>query len=542
MPVLLQITDSTTKSINIVETIKAISGTWPLVLIIIVTIFVIVYRRSLGKFIQRFNKVSGKTGPVEVNFEQTNIQEPPSNPGIIQGSNTNSNLKETMLEKGTEEVKKPTFFNIYKELKNGNLNKADEIFEEIQTKVTNSDEREKNNYSYLYFKFQYAGINTIEELEDLISKSKNKTNRITGLLFLGDCLVKAKQYSKAEENLRSAYMLCISDDEDRAVDIVLEIANCFSEASKPEDAIAYLKDIKKNFIKDKNIAKLYWKLASFFDSDSNWLERCLAIELAVKHDPTSKEYLFEAGYSYSNLYRETENKILPLSLLHYKELVSFSDNAAGYNNLGVAYSELQMPNKAVKNYKKAIDLKNTLAASNLAYKYIYQGFFEEAKTLLEQAKNETNVDKNVWQALKRIEDDVKEESNKESEVMQLAKATQAFIRKFGTEYFNDQRNSSIGISGKWKVNDFEVSIKQLSNPIYYEITWKDDKFKYSFTLDLNKNRAVISSGNYEKKEGGLIGKIVVFSILRENQIDVLFYNKQDSKSFFFTIISETSEL
>jgi hypothetical protein len=60
-----------------------------------------------------------------------------------------------------------------------------------------------------------------------------------------------------------------------------------------------------------------------------------------------------------------------LAMMHYQAMLRFEpDNFAALNNIGIVYSEWDMPIRRVFSYKKAIENGNTLADANLAHEYI----------------------------------------------------------------------------------------------------------------------------------------------------------------------------
>ena len=85
-------------------------------------------------------------------------------------------------------------------------------------------------------------------------------------------------------------------------------------------------------------------------------ERQVALlEKALSIRPAEHELRFEIAVRYSAMGRH------PLALYHYKILTREAPDGSNLNNLGVTYANLELPAKAVSQYKKAADVEETLA-------------------------------------------------------------------------------------------------------------------------------------------------------------------------------------
>src|SRR3546814_18822125 len=86
-----------------------------------------------------------------------------------------------------------------------------------------------------------------------------------------------------------------------------------------------------------------------------------------------------------------------MALFHYHSVPPEARDYGTWNNLGVAYENQKLPIKAIYSYKESKKLGNTLAMSNLAYRFLHAGFLDEAKSVCEEAAkvpdHHQNVDK-----------------------------------------------------------------------------------------------------------------------------------------------------
>jgi hypothetical protein len=162
------------------------------------------------------------------------------------------------------------------------------------------------------------------------------------------------------------------------------------------------------------------------------------------------------------------------------------ENDLALNNIGVAYSRLDMPIKSISHHKKAFDLKNTLAASNIALGYLGAGFADEAAQIIDKAREEKTVHANIGSTFSKISDNKDQERKKEKEVFDTAREQQRFMRSFGEAYFTLASNV-VDISGTWLLSDgTEATITQQKES--FSIDWTENKQVYGLKGELT-NRA-----------------------------------------------------
>ena len=173
-------------------------------------------------------------------------------------------------------------------------------------------------------------------------------------------------------------------------------------------------------------------------------------------------------------------------------MISFkSDDPAALNNIAVAYSQLDMPILAAKFYKKAIEKKETLAAANLAYKYMNAGFDEEASKILEEARKSDKIDPKVGEAISDIEKKRQNESKIEEKAIKKANEQQKFMLRFAEAYFV-KLPDCLEIARAWKSTEGnEIEIKQVKDKI--EGTWRKSNTDYKFEGNIVNRGAKITT-------------------------------------------------
>jgi len=130
----------------------------------------------------------------------------------------------------------------------------------------------------------------------------------------------------------------------------------------------------------------------------------------------SKDLLFDTAYACADA------DLQELALLHYEKLAQIDlRHSSALNNLGVVYANLKIPNLAVKNYKSAMAIDETLAAANFAHILIDAGVFDEAEKVLKEAQTKKEVHQNVAGALVKLEQEKKQSGDKSHRLLSFRK-------------------------------------------------------------------------------------------------------------------------
>ncbi len=155
-------------------------------------------------------------------------------------------------------------------------------------------------------------------------------------------------------------------------------------------------------------------------------DRALAImERMLEIEPDESYPRFSLAHQYSEL---GDNG---LSLFHYLRISAAHRSAAAWNNLGVQFQRLKLPIKSVAAYRKAEELGESLAMSNLAEKFLSVGFSSEAEAECNRALAIKDYHPNVAAALSKLRSAPAEEDAIESKALENAKLKSTFLREFG---------------------------------------------------------------------------------------------------------------
>jgi tetratricopeptide (TPR) repeat protein len=153
-----------------------------------------------------------------------------------------------------------------------------------------------------------------------------------------------------------------------------------------------------------------------FDQERRGLRLLEAYLDAVPYDHGTR---FDCAYQYAQLGE------IGLAIHHYSILASHPEDSERYdrvlNNLGASYDGQGMPGMALRRYREAYALGNTLAGANIAAKYIGVGMFDEAKSHLDEivVSHPKTYDENVALHLGNIVTTRHNEENKSKELETL---------------------------------------------------------------------------------------------------------------------------
>jgi hypothetical protein len=204
--------------------------------------------------------------------------------------------------------------------------------------------------------------------------------------MIGLCLAEAGRNKEAAEYFQQA-SAASEDPEDRAKSAELR-ATALSAIERADEAAEELQELIRNESDHQAQVILWSALADTFRRCNKTELRATAAHRVAALVGNDAERWFTAAYAYG----ECSSNFVPLSILCYLQALRFDGSyGAALNNLGVKYAELGLPILAVRGYRDAFDHGNTLAAGNLASKYLRAGFDSEAEKLVDEAQKHENV-------------------------------------------------------------------------------------------------------------------------------------------------------
>ncbi len=471
--------------IELIDTIK-----WPGALFLFLVFLSLLFRTQVKNWLERMNKFHFKGGGAEVSVggEMPKMETGQKVEGEEKVISEEKTSKETIE---TKELKEPvTTEDWAREMliafMDNDIERGKKAYKKLQECESNIDNRLHDEAWYYYLLFGCGDTSALKKLEDLAQKDgiapavKHIATR-----YIGYCYEKAGELDKAEVAFKLASECSSISESDRAVDKV-RLAVCLFKNDQKNEAFDLLIGEIAQASDESALAELYEGLANIYEMAKDLEMRAIALEKLITIQPNNIQLRFKAAYSYSQ--KDFDN----LALLHYKTMLSFkSDDPAALNNIAVAYGHLDMPILAAKYFKKAIEQKHTLAAANLAYKYMNAGFDEEASEILKEARKSDKIDPLVGEAISDIAKKRQDESKVEEKVIKKANEQQKFMLKFAEAYFVKILDCP-EIAGVWKSTEGnEIEIEQVKDKI--EGTWKEGVYNHKFRGNIVNRGAKITT-------------------------------------------------
>lgn len=473
------------------ETISAIASLWPLTLIIFLLIISILFKPQIAVFLNRFAKIQIRKGDTEVVIVQQEDKEmeemsPPK--GLLEESSKLDVSEKPSVSENEERVdinalsQKELNREMYFAFFENDMNKAEEIFNRLQSIEEDQITRYQNESFYLYLRFSKGDTNALEKLHQLEDTTKPYPVANSSVCFyIGKCHESVSQFEAAISAFKNSASL--TQEESKKASCIAAISDCYFSLGKNDIAVDVLEEGIQHSSNAEALSTLYLSLAELFKRSDDKKMRAIALEKALEFQPNNSSTRFDTAYSYG------DGDFKNLSLYHYKTLIGFSpEHRAGLNNLGVAYSGLQMPIRSVKYYKRAWKQKETLAAANLAYQYLNAGFLDEAQNVLTEAKIEADIHPNIGSALSAMSKNEESEAKNEQKIVEKAIEQQRFLLNFAKNYFT-KVSSAVEINGSWvidgKISNFTQTGSQITG------TWGEDENKKKFSGTLKNTGAVL---------------------------------------------------
>lgn len=431
---------------NTVEIINAVAGLWKLVLAVAIIVAILVFRKSLHKTLSGLKNIKYKKGETEVTLEGGMHSEKPEivSEGVVDA--TQAPEKQICSEESPATENKSIFSEMYTAFSEKRIADAEDAFERLQQSKDEESAKLINESIYLYFRYKYANdASAISKLETL---AENDDSKETVFYWIAACHELSRNYPKAVNAYKQSLAAEITDEK-RALNTVA-LAKCLIKTENTLDALKELSEALSRVTSTSAKAQLYQGIADVYEANENYSLRAIALQKVLEFTPESTSTLFSAAYAQSNA------DFSSLSAVNYNTLLRFSpEHTSALNNLGVECERLGLPMKCVAYYKQAVDLKETLAMSNLANKYIHLGFEKEAQDLLDLAMNEKNPHKNVGHSLASLADSKEKEDKEWEAITSVALKQQQFYWEYAAAYFENPKCQARFV-GTWEATDGHI--------------------------------------------------------------------------------------
>jgi hypothetical protein len=130
--------------------------------------------------------------------------------------------------------------------------------------------------------------------------------------------------------------------------------------------------------------------------------------------------------------------------------------------------------------------------SNLAYKYISQGFMADAEKLLKMAQQEKDVHPNVAEAMASIAKQKNSETEKKVEINKVGIKQKNFLKFYADLRFTPKHQEG-AFNGKWRFGSEIINIEEKNNTLSAE--WGKAPNKQKLQGNITGNSAEITLEN-----------------------------------------------
>ena len=473
---------------NTIEIIKAIGSQWKFLLVVFFIVTFIIKWKTIWSFISNFTQIKVKRGQTEFEMHRKENKEDSEATNQKKAIPKGESLEDENEDSPELENDGNVSVQYYDALRDKKFKEANELFDKVLAEIKNPNRKKVEVVRSYYSRHQYGDTSAFRELEEFTDKIENDNEKKShGQFYLSLIYNQANNYEKAVELATQA--LELTNDNQQKAFCISWISDYHLENDNIKESLEII--IKSIDVINEKQPKvtLYRALANYYKKTENKLLESIAYQKALELTPNNTYLLFDAAYNYS----ETEQDLKDLGLLFYKKLLGFDSKFQNaLNNIGVAYKNLGLEIKSIEQYKKAFELKNSLAASNIAYQLIHLGFIKEAEEYLKKAKEFENPHENVFEAIYSIKTKISKEKEEEEKILKKANKKFRFFNHFGNAVFTSKK-IDFKISNNWYYDEIPITISQNNNTI--EFSWENEEEKHSIIGILTNNSI---SATYKK--------------------------------------------
>ncbi len=505
------------------QNVAAIAQLWPMLLIVFFIIVFISYRKRIPLIFSKISKVSSKTQLGEYTVELLKESASENQSITSRDRHTDSTKNEIIPE--IVETKEASFLTIFEAFYSGNFEEANNLFEELQNKTPDIENKELNRILYIEYTIYYQQINSIQELENIVSNTQYQSTKYHGYKVIAYYYSKNKQFDEAIKFLSLAQQYTKNEKEKTTIAISISDAIKYSNT---EEAINFILKFSKDIKECTELSRLYITIAKLYQDNEQFQEECFARELALKYDPSNDSNIFSLAYDYN----EERLGLSSLSYLHYKN-IQFNKfhRQSATNNLGVIFQSWGLKGQAVKMYKLALELESNISAANLANKYMNEGFYEEAQELLNKAKLQNDATENVFSSLQILNSNIKSEEEKENLYSEQASKHLVYMQRYSEAFF-ESKDTLVSLKNTtWSNEAFTFKVEEGPGSGFINFSIPLDSFNYSFILPQNHQKT------FYRKD---FDKVSNYGI-SQNRLAYGYLDREEKMLYIFIYGSKTNE-
>ncbi|MDF0533664.1 hypothetical protein PY479_05140 [Shewanella sp. A32] len=505
---------------------------WPTAIVIILFMF----RSSLSNLITRLTSFKYKNGDNEVGLNAEPI-----------ASNVDDSMpdpeekpEKSVLKIDSNKTESNYLNDMMTSIMSGNKEAAESAFSSYLKQENDPKELKKNKALFLYFKYvDLNDFSALGELESLVKTIDDDDLLVQVYNWLDLCYSHTSEFDKSSKLWRDLSLSTTSVNV--KITAISNLALSLVKEGELEEARSKLVEALKidSVEQVKNIYLIYSALSKVESKMNNNVMSVYCLDKAVEYNNRDTGMLFDSAYAASN------NSLEEVAVSNYNLLIKIdSDNSYAFNNLAVQAKEAGFNFKAIENYQKAADHKNTLAMANLGYALLNAGFSQEAKDIAEKALEFNDVHANVHRLLSDVKTRVEDKNKEWDEFTENLFKRQKFVREYTEKYYSG--DSSL-LEGSWVVLE------------KYEIKFQveNDKVKSSWVEDGSSDSTYLNSIDCIVHGATLVGTVKrilsdglgvpniysspkvedVFGYYCQNSNTIKLVSKQSKNNFELTLVA-----
>ena len=496
------------------------------------------FRKDISSLLSRLTNLRIKQGDSEIGVEAVAPVSHQTGNALSLPEELDSEAEEILEHSSNEQTtgNDNWFTEIHAALSNGDIDKAKVIFKEYETNESNSDNLIKNKSLYYYLLFTRGNENeALSELDNLIKSIPTEELKFDAMLWLSICYEDSMQVNEDiklwEQNINNF------TDSHHITSATTRLANALHSDGRNFEAKNILLKRLKNITDANDKSSIYNALSPIEKELGNNKLAVYCKDKALELKPNDHDKLFNTAYQAS------EEHVDELSISNYTLLLKLdNNNQDALNNLGVRAQNADIKSKAVENYKKSGEFKNTLAMANYGYILLDAGFLAEAREIAEKAIQIGDPHENIYSLLSRINETEDEDNKKWDKLVDESLKRQKLLRRFTYAFYEGKSNDYNGgwrnnknnkveltikdkqLDAKWQETTYGLSSEIIDITVTGEITGSAFRGRYK-SVPVNKSTPTTLLGGLNTKNIECIGMFSedgnTLTVLSEKAVDRL---------------------
>jgi Tfp pilus assembly protein PilF len=481
-----------------IDVITAIGQQWPFILVVFLIIVAVVYRKYFKSLLDNTTNVQLKYGDKEVNVtkekESLTKKLEDDNTDVLATQPTNEKLSKIESEDKSDNESEEASYSVLNKVvvADRDYNRAESIYKELLKNEESDLERKKLYYYYHGLRLISGQTEAEQDIRNAIKEETNREYVAEGYIMLGHAYQTIDAQKTAIREFQRALQLDISTE--KTVQAISSIARARIELEEYDGAISIINDYYDRVNADEDRIELIKLYSQALGEINDKFDSSVLLGYIVGLQPANASAIFDAAYQFA------EEKFNLQAMILYQKLLSIQSDYHGVNNnLGLLFAELDLPIKSIDSLKRATNHGNSLAASNLANKYIDAGMTEEAKNALEKALTFEVVNSNVHHSLARIR---RETDTEERNLKGKIKKAQRDLYLFD-EYARSlliKLNKDKILATEWKIKETGEVVRVSINNDNINLIWKNYRSlecTVAGTLNNSSGKATYTSQTYQ---------------------------------------------